>query len=113
MRKSFLLWAFPLFLIGCSSPPGLRVSVSNESSEAIYQVRLRAGGNAFGTKQLSAGDRVSGQLNVVSDSAAELVYGRSPDSAESHCQGDVYVAVGARQALNVAVGRDGCTFSIE
>lgn len=41
MRGSILLGAELLSLIGCSSPPGLGVSLGNESGEAIYQVRLQ------------------------------------------------------------------------
>lgn len=39
MRKSILMWAGLFSFIGCSSPPGLRVNVSNESGEAIYHCR--------------------------------------------------------------------------
>lgn len=113
MRKSILLWAGLFSLIGCSSPPGLRVNVSNESGEAIYQVRLQAGGNTFDESQLSAGMKASGRMDVALDSAVEVTYRRSPDSEATHCQGDVYVAAGVRQTLNVVVGKDGCTFSIE
>lgn len=73
MRGSILLGAELLSLIGCSSPPGLGVSLGNESGEAIYQVRLQAGGSMFGIDQLPAGEKASGSLDVVTDSAAEVV----------------------------------------
>ncbi|WP_353075637.1 hypothetical protein [Stenotrophomonas sepilia] len=113
MRKSILLWAGLFSFIGCSSPPSLGVSLSNESGEAIYQVRLQAGGNTFDKSQLSAGMKTSGRMEVALDSAVEVTYRMSPDSEATHCQGDVYVAAGVRQTLNVVVGKDGCTFSVE
>ncbi|WP_099487042.1 hypothetical protein [Stenotrophomonas maltophilia] len=113
MRGSILLGAELLSLIGCSSPPGLGVSLGNESGEAIYQVRLQAGGSMFGIDQLPAGEKASGSLDVVTDSAAEVVYRRSPQSEEIHCGGDVYVAAGARQTLVVVVGKDECAFRIQ